>query len=122
MCVSLDHFQGNGNDCVTLIFQSLFLAMCFLLFFFFLFPSFRWTKNSEEFDPRSDPELKMSEDSGSFTLRSGHIAMEMLKEYRGKYTCYASNELGTAVSSEAHLRVECESTTTGVITTKNAET
>uniref|UniRef100_A0A667X2X5 Neural cell adhesion molecule L1 n=1 Tax=Myripristis murdjan TaxID=586833 RepID=A0A667X2X5_9TELE len=69
-------------------------------------PIFRWTKNSKEFDPRSDPELKMLEDSGSFTLRTGHISMEMLKEYRGKYTCYASNELGTAVSSEAHLRVE----------------
>lgn len=69
-------------------------------------PIFRWTKDGEEFDPGNDPELKVTEGSGSFVFFTLSITMEPLKQYQGKYVCYASNELGTAVSNEAILRID----------------
>lgn len=32
--------------------------------------------------------------------------MDTLKQYQGKYVCYASNELGTAVSNAAALIID----------------
>lgn len=32
--------------------------------------------------------------------------MDTLKQYQGKYVCYASNELGTAVSNTAVLIID----------------
>lgn len=32
--------------------------------------------------------------------------MDTLKPYQGKYVCYATNELGTAVSKEAILKTD----------------
>ncbi|CAN9516135.1 unnamed protein product [Ophioblennius macclurei] len=66
-------------------------------------PIFRWTKDGEEFDPGSDPELKVTEGSNSFAFYTLSNSMDSLKQYQGKYVCYASNELGTAVSDEAVL-------------------
>lgn len=37
--------------------------------------------------------------------------MDTLNKYKGKYVCYASNELGTAVSNEAILNTDGKSTT-----------
>ncbi|XP_026187504.1 neural cell adhesion molecule L1.2 isoform X2 [Mastacembelus armatus] len=69
-------------------------------------PIFRWTKDGEEFDPGSDPELKVSQQSGSFVFYTLSNTMDTLKQYQGKYVCYASNELGTAVSNEAILKTD----------------
>ncbi|XP_070766445.1 neural cell adhesion molecule L1.2 [Enoplosus armatus] len=69
-------------------------------------PIFRWTKDGEEFDPGSDPELKVTERSGSFAFYTLSNTMDTLKQYQGKYVCYASNELGTAVSNEAMLNTD----------------
>uniref|UniRef100_A0A665X513 Neural cell adhesion molecule L1-like n=1 Tax=Echeneis naucrates TaxID=173247 RepID=A0A665X513_ECHNA len=75
-------------------------------FFFFLCSSFRWTKDGEEFDPGTDPELKVAENAGSFAFYTLSNTMDTLKQYQGKYVCYASNELGTAVSNEATLSTD----------------
>lgn len=73
---------------------------------FFLCSSFRWTKDGEEFNPGSDPELKVSEHTGSYVFYTLSNTMDTLKQYQGKYVCYASNELGTAVSNEAILSTD----------------
>ncbi|KAM6977291.1 neural cell adhesion molecule L1.2 [Aplochiton taeniatus] len=67
-------------------------------------PTFRWTKDGEEFDPALEPELSVSDDSGSFFATG--LGVGSMKQYQGKYICYASNELGTAVSNEALLRID----------------
>ncbi|XP_037553277.1 neural cell adhesion molecule L1, partial [Nematolebias whitei] len=69
-------------------------------------PIFRWLKDGEEFDPGTDPELKVTESLGSFEFSVLSDSMDTLKQYQGKYVCYASNELGTAVSNEAVLRTD----------------
>ncbi|XP_059189152.1 neural cell adhesion molecule L1.2 isoform X1 [Centropristis striata] len=69
-------------------------------------PDFKWTKDGEDFDPGSDPELKVTEHSGSFAFYTLSYTMDSLKQYQGKYVCYASNELGTAVSNEAILTTD----------------
>lgn len=74
--------------------------------------SFRWAKDGEDFDPGSDPELKVSESSGSFAFYTLSNTMDTLNKYKGKYVCYASNELGTAVSNEAILNTDGKSTST----------
>uniref|UniRef100_A0A8C2E4Z8 Neural cell adhesion molecule L1 n=1 Tax=Cyprinus carpio TaxID=7962 RepID=A0A8C2E4Z8_CYPCA len=64
---------------------------------------FRWVKDGVEFDPSKDPELSVSRDSGTFSLtaKDGPI-----HQYQGRYNCYASNVLGTAVSNEARIVTE----------------
>uniref|UniRef100_A0A8C1XH53 protein-tyrosine-phosphatase n=1 Tax=Cyprinus carpio TaxID=7962 RepID=A0A8C1XH53_CYPCA len=49
------------------------------------------------------PELSVSRDSGTFSLtaKDGPI-----HQYQGRYNCYASNVLGTAVSNEARIVTE----------------
>ncbi|XP_044208003.1 neural cell adhesion molecule L1.2 isoform X3 [Thunnus albacares] len=69
-------------------------------------PIFHWTKDGEEFDPGSDVELKVSKESGSFAFYTLSNTMDTLKQYQGKYVCYASSELGTAVSNEAVLTMD----------------
>ncbi|XP_039507782.1 neural cell adhesion molecule L1.2 isoform X2 [Pimephales promelas] len=66
-------------------------------------PTFRWVKDGLEFDPSKDPDLSVSRDSGTFSLtaKDGPI-----HQYQGRYNCYASNELGTAVSKEARIITE----------------
>ncbi|KAK9954145.1 hypothetical protein ABG768_016241 [Culter alburnus] len=66
-------------------------------------PTFRWVRDGVEFDPSKDPDLSVSRDSGTFSLttKDGPI-----HQYQGRYNCYASNELGTAVSNEAHIVTE----------------
>ncbi|XP_041859024.1 neural cell adhesion molecule L1.2 isoform X2 [Melanotaenia boesemani] len=66
-------------------------------------PNFRWTKDGEEFDPGNDPELKVVNPFTFYTLSN---TVDTLKKYEGRYVCYASNELGTAVSNEAILRTD----------------
>uniref|UniRef100_A0A8C9SLU5 Neural cell adhesion molecule L1 n=1 Tax=Scleropages formosus TaxID=113540 RepID=A0A8C9SLU5_SCLFO len=64
-------------------------------------PEYHWTKNGFRFDPRQDPRLIMEDDAGSFTIPSG----KNITQYGGRYRCYASNRLGTAVSEETQFIV-----------------
>ncbi|MEQ2217849.1 hypothetical protein XENOCAPTIV_024384, partial [Xenoophorus captivus] len=50
--------------------------------------------------------LKVTKNSGSFAFYTLSNTMDTLKPYQGKYICYATNELGTAVSNEAILRTD----------------
>ncbi|XP_041819085.1 neural cell adhesion molecule L1-like protein [Chelmon rostratus] len=64
-------------------------------------PEFRWTKNGQEFDPFPDPRLMKEENSGTFVIpNNGNLT-----EYQGTYRCYASNKLGTAISTEIEFIV-----------------
>lgn len=45
---------------------------------------------------------------GSFAFYTLSNSVDSLKQYQGKYVCYASNELGTAVSDEATLNTDGE--------------
>ncbi|XP_062314615.1 neural cell adhesion molecule L1.2 isoform X1 [Osmerus eperlanus] len=67
-------------------------------------PTFRWTKDGEEFFASDNPELSVSKGSGTFS--SNGVGIGPMKQYQGKYTCYASNELGTAVSKEVSLMTD----------------
>lgn len=58
------------------------------------------------FDPVRDPELKVSERPGSFAFFTLSNTVDTLKKYQGKYVCYASNNLGTAVSNVAVLKTD----------------
>ncbi|XP_043936295.1 neural cell adhesion molecule L1 isoform X2 [Protopterus annectens] len=67
-------------------------------------PMFRWTRDGVEFDLSSDPDVVRMNNSGTFTIPNNNgLAM---KNYKGKYRCYASNDLGTAISKEIHLIAE----------------
>ncbi|MFT7804597.1 neural cell adhesion molecule L1-like [Arapaima gigas] len=65
-------------------------------------PSFRWVKDGEEFHPASNPLFVTSPNSGSFAAFGNHP----IAEYQGKYSCYAYNSLGTAVSNEIQIIIE----------------
>ncbi|CAL8337068.1 unnamed protein product [Merluccius merluccius] len=59
-------------------------------------PEFRWTKNGQEFDPLMDPRLVKEDHSGTFVIpKNGNLS-----EYQGIYRCFASNNLGTAISED----------------------
>jgi len=62
---------------------------------------YRWTKDGMDFDPHKDPRLIKKESSGTFEIPNNKDKVK----YRGKYRCYASNKLGTAISEEAELIV-----------------
>ncbi|KAG1962072.1 cell adhesion molecule L1-like a isoform X2 [Pimephales promelas] len=64
-------------------------------------PTYRWTKDGMDFDPHKDPRLIKKESSGTFEIPNNKDKVK----YRGKYRCYASNKLGTAISEEAELIV-----------------
>lgn len=48
----------------------------------------------------------MSERAGSSAFYTLSNTMDSLKQYQGTYICLASNELGTAVSNEAKLKID----------------
>jgi hypothetical protein len=67
---------------------------------------YRWTKDGQAIDPLFDLGVKKERNNGSFVIHSGRLA-----QFQGMYQCYASNNLGTAVSEEIELIVpsECHS-------------
>lgn len=48
----------------------------------------------------------MSERPGESAFMGNGNTIDTLKQYQGDYVCFASNELGTAVSNKAKLRIE----------------
>ncbi|XP_064154981.1 neural cell adhesion molecule L1.2 isoform X2 [Anguilla rostrata] len=66
-------------------------------------PTFRWVKDGTVFDPSSDPHLSLTPGSGTLTVASGYAS---ISRYQGNYSCYASNELGTAISDQIQLITE----------------
>ncbi|NXU61271.1 NCHL1 protein, partial [Horornis vulcanius] len=63
--------------------------------------SFNWTKDGKPFDLSSDPRIVTSNNSGTFVIQNRGI----INNFQGKYRCFASNLLGTAMSEEIELIV-----------------
>ncbi|NXE06852.1 NCHL1 protein, partial [Lophotis ruficrista] len=64
-------------------------------------PTFNWTKDGKPFDLLSDPRIVASNNSGTFVIHNRGI----ITNFQGKYRCFASNVLGTAMSEEIELIV-----------------
>ncbi|XP_050760946.1 neural cell adhesion molecule L1-like protein [Gymnogyps californianus] len=64
-------------------------------------PIFNWTKDGKPFDLLSDPRIVASNNSGTFVIQNRGI----ITSFQGKYRCFASNALGTAMSEEIELIV-----------------
>ncbi|XP_074951733.1 neural cell adhesion molecule L1-like protein isoform X2 [Phalacrocorax aristotelis] len=64
-------------------------------------PIFNWTKDGKPFDLLSDPRIVASNNSGTFVIQNRGI----ITNFQGKYRCFASNVLGTAMSEEIELIV-----------------
>ncbi|NWW29580.1 NCHL1 protein, partial [Panurus biarmicus] len=64
-------------------------------------PTFNWTKDGKPFDLSSDPRIVAFNNSGTFVIQNRGI----INNFQGKYRCFASNVLGTAMSEEIELIV-----------------
>nr|XP_025966279.1 neural cell adhesion molecule L1-like protein isoform X4 [Dromaius novaehollandiae] len=64
-------------------------------------PTFNWTKDGKPFNLLSDPRILTFNNSGTFVIQNRGI----ITNFQGKYRCYASNALGTAMSEEIELIV-----------------
>ncbi|KAA0706861.1 Processed neural cell adhesion molecule [Triplophysa tibetana] len=64
-------------------------------------PTYRWTKNGIDFYPHKDPLLTTEETYGTFVIPNTKDKVK----YQGKYRCYATNKLGTAISDETEFIV-----------------
>ncbi|KAM7404540.1 hypothetical protein PAMP_011882 [Pampus punctatissimus] len=63
-------------------------------------PEYRWTKDGQDFVPPQLTEIKANHTYGTFVLHN-----KQLVQFQGKYRCYASNKLGTAMTEETELIV-----------------
>uniref|UniRef100_H3CKU0 Neural cell adhesion molecule L1 n=1 Tax=Tetraodon nigroviridis TaxID=99883 RepID=H3CKU0_TETNG len=66
-------------------------------------PDFSWRRNGKFFNLGKDPRVATQKDSGTLEInfRSGGKQ----EDYEGEYQCFASNELGVALSNKILLRV-----------------
>ncbi|KAG9477908.1 hypothetical protein GDO78_013087 [Eleutherodactylus coqui] len=64
--------------------------------------TYMWEKNGVPLD-RNDTKVIRKQDSGTLTISNSNGNM---KEFQGTYRCFASNELGTAMSNEVRVIVE----------------
>ncbi|XP_059505894.1 neural cell adhesion molecule L1-like protein isoform X2 [Stegostoma tigrinum] len=60
-------------------------------------PNFTWTKDGKEYVPSQDPRVTATTNSGTFVIKNSN---GNLKSFQGKYRCFASNDLGVAISEE----------------------
>ncbi|XP_053330207.1 neural cell adhesion molecule L1 isoform X2 [Spea bombifrons] len=67
--------------------------------------TYRWEKDGAAFDPINDPRVSRKPDSGTLTIINPNGNM---MEFKGKYRCFVTNELGTAISHE--IKVITQST------------
>uniref|UniRef100_A0A670Y4A0 L1 cell adhesion molecule n=1 Tax=Pseudonaja textilis TaxID=8673 RepID=A0A670Y4A0_PSETE len=96
----------------SLLTSELRRKMAFPLSFSFPFPfvmcfpfgRYRWTKDGEQFDPEEVRGIKQLENSGTLIIHANNGNVPT--RFNGLYRCYASNILGTAVSSESRIIVE----------------
>ncbi|XP_030623671.1 cell adhesion molecule L1-like a [Chanos chanos] len=65
-------------------------------------PVYRWTKDGIDFNPHKDPRLIKKNNTGSFIIPK----ISNVSKYEGKYRCYASNKLGTALTGETEVIVQ----------------
>ncbi|XP_018087317.1 L1 cell adhesion molecule S homeolog isoform X3 [Xenopus laevis] len=65
---------------------------------------YTWKKDGETFAPEDGPSVNRKKDSGSIIISNGNG--NAMKDFQGKYRCYATNELGTAISHEIHVITE----------------
>lgn len=61
-------------------------------------PEYWWTKDGEEFQPPYVTTKSSEHKNGTFVLLNKHLV-----PFQGKYRCYASNKLGTAMTEEIEL-------------------
>ncbi|XP_025021470.1 neural cell adhesion molecule L1 isoform X2 [Python bivittatus] len=66
--------------------------------------TYRWTKDGEHFDPNRVRGIEQWKDSGILIFNANNENVPT--RLNGLYRCYASNILGTAMSSESHIIVE----------------
>lgn len=64
---------------------------------------YRWTKDGEDFIPPRITTNKTDHTDGTFVLHNKHLV-----QLQGRYQCYASNKLGTAMTEEIELVVSSE--------------
>ncbi|XP_017160250.1 neurofascin homolog (chicken) a isoform X30 [Poecilia reticulata] len=66
-------------------------------------PTFSWRRNGRLFNIGKDPRVTMRKRSG--TLEVGFRSGGRPEDYEGEYQCFATNELGVALSNKILLRV-----------------
>ncbi|XP_039460702.1 neural cell adhesion molecule L1-like protein isoform X3 [Oreochromis aureus] len=62
-------------------------------------PEYRWEKDGQAFVPPNFNRIKANHTKGLLVLQS-----EDMSEFQGKYRCYASNKLGTAMTNEIEIK------------------
>lgn len=62
-------------------------------------PEYRWEKDGQAFVSPNVQTIRANQTKGSLVLQS-----EDMSEFEGKYRCYASNKLGTAMTNEIEIK------------------